>query len=87
MTMDFMQACRIAYEYYKECWDAKGLSMIKDVGEKWIFYPSMDEPFFGGHHISIQKSDGEVKPFVLPDKQNFELLKRAVDVEVPEEFA
>ena len=84
--MDFTQACRIAYEYYKECWDAEGLSKVKDVGEKWVFYPNVDGSFFGNHHISIQKSDGEIKPFVLPNKQNFELLKRAVDVEIPKEF-
>lgn len=80
------QTSRIAYEYYKECWGAEGLRMVKDVGEKWVFYPNVDVPVFGDHHISIQKSDGEIKPFVLPDKHNFELLKSAVSVEVPEEF-
>lgn len=84
--MDFMQACKIAYEYYKEYWGTEGLRKIKDVGEKWIFYPNMNEPFFGDHHISVAKSDGKIAPFVLPDKHNFELLKGAVDVKIPEEF-
>lgn len=84
--MDFIQASRIAYEYYKECWDTEGLRGAKDLGEKWIFYPDTSEPFFGDSHITVSKNEGEIELFILPDKENFALLKKAVDVEIPKEF-
>lgn len=84
--MDFIQACRIAYVYYKECWEIEGLSEAKDLGEKWLFYPKTSQPFFGNSHITVSKGQGQVKQFMLPDQENFALLKTALDVDLPEEF-
>lgn len=86
MNFDFDQACKIAYEYYKEAWKTVGLNKISDLGEKWIFYPKVTEVNYGSHHITISKINGEIKPFVLPNKDNFELLKNATSVDVPEEY-
>lgn len=86
IMIDYNQACKIAYEYYKEAWKISGLSMAKDLGEMWIFYPSISEPFFGDSHITVSKKDGQIENFNLPDENNFHLLKNATIVEIPKEF-
>lgn len=82
----YANACKIAYEFYNETWSVSGLCDAKDLGEKWLFYPNSNEPFFGGSHIVISKADGSVEQFVLPDEENFKLLKHSVPVEIPDEF-
>lgn len=84
--IDYASACKTAYEFYKEAWHASGLCDAKDLGEKWVFYPHSNEPFFGGSHIAISKANGAMEQFVLPDEENFKLLKNAVSVEIPDEF-
>lgn len=84
--IDYASACKTAYEFYKEAWHTSGLCDAKDLGEKWLFYPNSDEPFFGGSHITVSKTDGSVEQFVLPDEGNFKLLKTAASVEIPAEF-
>ena len=84
--MDYIDACRIAYEYYQAAWHVRGLCEAKDLGEKWIFYPASDEVFFGNSHITVSKRDGRIEPFVLPDVENFRLMKNGVVTEIPEEF-
>ena len=81
--VEYGEACEIAYAYYKEVWHVKGLCEAKDLGEKWIFYPEMEEPFFGDSHITVSKVDGRIEPFILPDMENFRLLENAVVVEIP----
>ncbi len=83
---NFDKACRIAYEYYKEAWHINGLLEAKDLGEKWIFYPNNKDSFFGGNHITVSKIDTKIEEFFLPDKENFELLKKAMVVDVPKEY-
>lgn len=83
---NFDKACKIAYEYYKEAWQVSGLVEAKDLGEKWLFYPKSEVPFFGDSHITVSKTDLQVENFLLPDKENFELLTKATAVEIPEEY-
>lgn len=82
--MEYSEAGKIAYAYYEEIWHVKGLCEAKDLGEKWIFYPDVQEPFFGNSHITVSKEDGRIEPFILPDMENFKLLKNAVIMEIPE---
>lgn len=84
--IDYANACKMAYDYYKKVWHISGLCDAKDLSAKWIFYPNSNEHFFGGSHISISKADGSIGNFVLPDEENFKLLKNAVSVEIPAEF-
>ena len=86
MNFNFDDAWKIAYEYYEISWGVKGISKIKDLGEKWFFYPKETEPFFGGSHITISKYDGKIDEFSLPNEKNFQLLKEATNVEVPNEY-
>lgn len=84
--IEFNYACKIAYEYYKEAWKVTGLKEAKDLGEKWLFYPKGEEEFFGDSHITVSKVDAEIENFVLPNKENFDLLKKATTVEIAKEY-
>ncbi len=84
--MDFDKACQLAVEYYTQEWGCSTLSEIKDLGEKWIFYPTDEESAFANFHITIRKDNGKPEPFILPSRENFELLAKAKAVDVPEAY-
>lgn len=86
MGLDYIEACKIAYEYYKEAWGVNGFSEIKDLGSKWLFYPKVETPFFGGGFVTIEKKGGEIDLFKLPSDENFKLLKNAISIDVPCEY-
>ena len=76
--MELIEACSLAKAYYLQEWECSELSEIKDLGEKWLFYPDNEKDAFGRFHITVSKSDGKIEPFFLPSKENFELLKNAI---------
>ncbi len=82
----YEEACKLAYDFYKVSTNVNGLSKAMDLGEKWIFYPSYSEDVFGDTTITISKEDGQIENFQLPDYKNFELLKNATSLEIPNEF-
>lgn len=84
--MDYIEACKIANEYYKCAWGVNGFSEIKDLGSKWLFYPKIETPFFGGSFVTIKKDDGEISLFKLPNDENFKLLKNAISMDVPKKY-
>ena len=84
--MNFDEACKMAYEYYKNGWKIEGLSEVKDLGEKWLFYPNTNEPVFGSSYITINKNNGKLEQFILPDEENFKLLKEAINIDIPENY-
>ncbi len=83
--MNLKEACDKAKEYYSKEWGCSDLSEIKDLGDKWLFFPTDETKAFGNFHITVDKATGEVEPFILPLKENFDRLKKAVVVQKPNE--
>lgn len=79
--MELNKAIQIAKAYYAE----KGmdeLTKIYDAGTLWIIYAGKkDQVQYGSSAISIHKTSGEIKSFILPSRENFAILRNAVLVE------
>ena len=52
----------------------------------WIFFASSEEePSIGGAGVKVDKNTGELKDFILPNDENFELLEKSHEIELPPE--
>lgn len=75
--IDFELAKKIAKEYY----DERGMDKLTKVYESndiWVVYATKDGKIrYGGHGIAINKETGEISDFILPSKENFEILRNA----------
>lgn len=83
----FEEGCKAAFDYYKEH-GKKGLSEANDLGDAWLFAggdPDVIED--GGCAITVDKENGEIADFILPDEENFERLAKAEPVDIPREYA
>ena len=75
--IDFDNAIRIAKEYYCKKGELE-LTKIYEAEKEWIVYAGKkDQPKFGNAGISIDKESGDIKSFILPSRENFEILKNA----------
>lgn len=83
--ISFEEACEMTSRFYNEAWEIDRLVRAVDLGERWLIYPAVDA-LFGVTFYSISKEDGSMEPFVLPDSHNFELLDKAVEIDVPDKF-
>ena len=79
----FEEGLKIANEYLKDADDTQVESAL-DAGTCWIFY---GEPCIGGAGVKINKETANAEDFILPDEENFELLERAVKIELPQKTA
>lgn len=74
--MTFEEAKKIAEDYF-----TKGgalISKIYDAEDKWIIYAEKDgKTPIGIPALTILKSTGELGRFILPNKENFAILKKA----------
>lgn len=78
--------CEIAYNYYKEN-GKEGLCEANDLGKKWLFAGGdPEEVEVGGYSITVDKETGKIEPFILPDMKNFELLDKAIPLDIPSEY-
>lgn len=85
--ISFESGCKAAFDYYKEQ-GKKGLSEANDLGDVWLFAggdPDVIED--GGYAITVDKENGEIAEFILPDRKNFERLEKAEPVDIPKEYA
>ena len=59
-----------------QCNDKRIILSIRETDEVWIFAAGIPGVVsYGGRNmISINKSSGEIKLFVLPNKENFDIL-------------
>ena len=81
------KACEIAVNYFQKEENKTGICEILDAGSAWIFYGgNSDEIEIGAAGITISKNDGVIEPFILPSPKGFELLDKAVDLDIPSEF-
>lgn len=85
--MTFEQACKIAYKYFKDEAEKFTLTSAEDIGDKWLFEGG--EPgivLYGMLPITVDKKNGKIELFILPDKDNFKILEKAKQIEIPKEY-
>lgn len=86
--MKFGLACAKAMDYFKKEYGDVGFVSIKDIGGKWLFNGANAERsvVYGRPGVTVDKDTGELDFFFLPDENNFALLDKATDIEIPEEY-
>lgn len=71
------KAIELAETHYKEMGNLE-ISQIYSTQEVWVMFASLNgRRVFGNTGISIDKNTGDLQPFDLPSKENFELLDHA----------
>ena len=84
--MKYDEACKKAFDYYKKH-GKKGINEVNDLGESWLFAGGDPEAIDdGGYSITVDKTTGKIEPFILPDKDNFKLLDKAVQMDIPDKY-
>ena len=81
MMVEKSEALEVAKRYYLEN-GSQEITKFYDAEKSWIAFggrPGLAK--IGNSGIAIDKERGEISDFVLPSKENFELLKKAVLVE------
>ena len=80
--MTLQEACEQALAYFR-IQNRDSIASALDAQSHWIFYPGTPgQAEYGLAGIKIDKESGAVETFILPDEENFELLERAVKVEL-----
>lgn len=64
----------------KEFLKCSEIGKVLETSEYWILYKKTDEIEVGGFGTLISKDTGEIKPFILPDEKNFEILDKSSEV-------
>ena len=81
--MKFEDAVKAANEYLLNE-DGLPVSKAYDAQTHWIFYAVSEEGFsIGNAGVKVEKKTGNLADFILPDDENFELLDRANEIELP----
>lgn len=80
--IDFPKALQLAMAHYEK----EGLPDILrayDAQDVWvIFGGKKGTPQYGGSGVSIDKATGVVKRFLLPSRENFALLDKAIELKL-----
>lgn len=83
--IELIDAMNIAKKHYFE----KGqqtITKIYETNNMWIVYGGKNgQPKIGNSAITINKETGSIGRFILPSKENFEILKNATLIEYKEE--
>ncbi len=62
---------------YLECTE---IGKVLEAPEYWIIYKKTEEVEVGGHAALVSMDTGEIKPFILPSEENFELLDKSREI-------
>lgn len=86
--MKFENACETAMEYFKKEYGDVGLLPVFDTGDSWVFSGrnAKNEALYGKQSIMVNKTTGKQTVFYLPDEENFKLLDKATEIQVPKEY-
>ena len=81
--MEFADVVKMVNEYFlKE--DGLSVTTAMDAETHWIFYAvPEDGSAIGNAGVKVNKETGELEDFILPDDENFELLDRAKQIDLP----
>lgn len=80
--ISYEHACEVAMDSLAKI----GLTIIKsayETEELWIFFGATPEgPLPMSSAVSVDKSDGAIQDFYLPDDKNFEILDSAKQIDL-----
>ena len=75
--IDFNGAIEIAKNYFSAKGDSE-LTKIYESANAWIVYAGKKgQVKYGNMGITIDKGNGSISNFILPSRENFEILKNA----------
>lgn len=75
-----IEAMKIAQEYFLKC-ECQEVTKFFDSDRGWIAFGGYKgKQIIGVESILINKENGEIESFVLPTKENFEILKSATEI-------
>lgn len=84
-NITYNEALEKAIEYFNTHSQNNKISKALENSEGWIFYNFIGFKV-GAAGIKVDKQSGNISTFILPNKENFELLKNSKEIEVPEEY-
>ena len=85
--LNFEEACEMAVKFFESKNKEGRLTSAKETDELYIFYYGIPNMMaVGDQGISINKNTKEIKMFILPNKENFEILKTSKDVPLPVKY-
>ncbi len=64
----------------KEFLKCSEIGKVLESPEYWIMYKKTDEVEVGGYGALVSRDTGEIKPFILPDEKNFDLLDKSKEI-------
>lgn len=84
--MTYIEACKKAYEYFKDESKSNVLTSALENKTHWIFGGGEPDEVeeCGGAGIKINKENGRVDAFILPRDLN--ILREASQISIPEEY-
>jgi hypothetical protein len=79
--MEYIEALKVAKAYYSQK-GAQEITKALETSHSWIFFGgAKGKVKIGGSGIIINKETGVIEQFILPSRENFELLKEAIPIE------
>ena len=64
---------------YLECTE---IGKVLEASGYWIIYKKTEEVEVGGYGALISMDTGEIKSFILPSEENFELLDKSREINI-----
>ena len=85
--MSYLEACKKAYEYFKEQLGISGLATVTENDEKWFFSAGKNAAnVIGNIVISISKVTGILELVEMLSDEEFDVLRKSTLVEIPKAF-
>ena len=83
--IDLREAIEIAEDYYEKSKEDLVVNKILENDSMFIFFAkgrNENKTYIGSNGISINKENGEMKNFFLPNKENFEILHNSKHIDI-----
>ncbi|MDM8237444.1 hypothetical protein [[Ruminococcus] torques] len=71
-----------AIEKAKDYLKCTEIGKVLEAPGHWIIYKKADEIEVGGYGALVSMDTGEIKPFILPSDENFDLLDNSKEIVV-----
>lgn len=85
--MSYLEACRIALEYFREYFGVTGLTTATEDDRKWFFSAGKDPSnMIGNTIISVSKESGKIEMVDFLSDDGFEMIKNSTQIKIPSEY-